>query len=129
MRLTLTDRTVLEGTLLAVGADTLSLFAKRTSNPKAWSKGDQILARRSISRVEVRRERTAGRKAGLWTGVAIGTLLGAVSVAVGDKPSGGMEKAAVAAIGIPLSAAMFGGVGYAIGRSANYEEYRAVNIR
>ena len=70
-QLVLPDGTVLRGIVVAVRDDVLILNVRRTSNAKAWPRGQASIPRASVSVLNIRRTRGAA-------GRTIGTVVGGV---------------------------------------------------
>ncbi len=111
--LQLPDDVTVKGRVLAVRDDGLYMNVKKRSKKKAYSKGPTVIPRADVSLIELRRKRGIKYRAILTSGGAVvGTgLIVALIIAAGD---GGNVWGAIA-----LLAGLGGGLGYAIGDSAD----------
>ncbi len=76
------------------------------------------LPAQAIRGIELRREKKDSRRRGFAIGATIGALLGAFGGAMSDK-SPGDSQALGALLGAAAGIAVYGGIGYAIGRSSD----------
>ena len=106
--LRLTDGTRLRGELLVVRPDSLSIDVNKTSNEKAYPKGQREVPRASVSEFEMRRLKSAKwRVVGTTLGV-VGGIFTAAGVAVGLCGFECGNGAAWAALGTGVGVAVLG---------------------
>ena len=120
VELTLTGGTRVSGDVAAIRDDVMVLDVKKTSDAKAYPKGNASIPRGSIQLVELKRS-------GAW-GKTLGTTLGVLSgVAVGGYVAGTTQNDAGPglAVFLVIAGAMSIG-GYLLGRRA---DQRATRIR
>jgi len=113
VELTLTGGTRVTGDVAAIREDTMVLDVKKTSDPKAYPKGNASIPRSSIQLVKLKRS-------GAW-GKTLGTTLGVLSgVVVGGYVAGTTQNDAGPAVAVFLviAGAMSVG-GYLLGRRAD----------
>lgn len=114
IQFTLPAGVTLSGDVIVVREEALVVNVRRTSDPKAYPKGNATIPRTSVTVLSMKEsDGRWGRKIGSRLGTLSGVLAGAYVVAK-TEPSGG---AGLAIFGAITAAGMLGG--YFIGRSAD----------
>ena len=104
----LTDGTRVQGELLVVRPEALSIDVNKTSNKRAYPKGQREVPRASVSEFEMRRLKSAKwRVVGTTLGV-VGGIFTAAGVAVGSCSYECGNGAAWAALGTGVGVAVLG---------------------
>jgi hypothetical protein len=121
VKLTLPEGATVSGEVIVIREESLVINVRKTSDPKAYPKGNATIPRTSVTVLRmIESNGHWGRKIGSRLGTLSGVLAGAYVVAK-TEPSGG---AGLAIFGAITAAGMLGG--YFIGRSA---DARATLIR
>lgn len=111
----LTDGGIIEGQVLDVGSDALSMDIKETSNPQDYPKGQKSVLRSLVSVVRLKEVRGNWRAIGTAIGLGATVPLGIAFAQYGENESNPELGATIAAVLIG------GGVaaGYFLGRAAD----------
>ena len=112
IKMVLPDGSRIEGNPVVVRHDAMDLRVTRTSNKRAHPKGDTVVPRSSISVVEARKPRWAGKLIGTVAPIGIGAGLLAAGLVSSDEQ---LLYSGIAAGGCTMA---FGGIGgFFIGRA------------
>jgi hypothetical protein len=112
IRMVLPNGTIIQGQALHLKDDAIEMHVTRTSNAVMQQKGNAIIPRASVSVIDVRSPRRAGKIIGTLVPIAAGLALGAAGVA-GNQGSESVYGYALVG-GIIVAAAP---VGYFVGRA------------
>lgn len=89
IQLALPDGTIVKGEAVAVRDDALVVDVRETTNPAAYPKGNAVLAKSSVTLIQVNGKRGSwGRNLGTVIGVVSGMALGAYATLEGNHSAG-----------------------------------------
>jgi hypothetical protein len=122
VELTLSGGATISGDVAAIRDDAMVMDVKKTSDPKAYPKGNASVPRTSIQLVKLKKSASWGKTLGTTLGVLSGVTVGGyvAGTTVGDKGAG-----PIIAVFLVIAGAMSVG-GYLLGRQI---DQRATTIR